>query len=643
MTGVARVLAHVVFATAATLWIASICQTEVAVAGEPVGDAGERRASEVSPAPPAGSAVDLQKEAEGPPDRQQMRHWLRQLDADDYATREQASQHLSRLMSGPMGWQLAGDVLWEAWLSPAISYETRCRLRPLVERLGLASSGGGSRTEAAPPERDAVAGLVGQLLSDSFAARAGAAARIRWLVEQRDDWIVPVMIELQRRLDSPTLSASARHWLEPLWEKSRGQWLVRNPPARLPDVSQSDIRRWIAELVPKPGAGDRALAYKLSARAERHLTDCLARDDLLPTTARLLREALEEPEIDPETAERVEALLSWTHPAMVAEYWQASENHANGQPWARHLGIQHLLIGVPSIPAGAERASHFDAINDREAHCVSGNSLSPGNWPVGVAFPHPSQDHAFFHLVNLPTPRRRMAYEYEVTIDESRRLKQITRNTLQRLLDEKRRMNGRELRMLAMLDMDVVSEFVPRYVQQVADAPQQDDSSVPREAGSWPAGPLSHHAALCHLLARYGTSAAIPQLLVAIEHRCFLPPTDEAPYELPWIAVLAIARRDPWPEVDEWLAQRIEQKQPLRMVGASRPELGASAAAILIERHGTPATDFGIAPVLDRFLQQVGCPSYRFVDDEKRERVALWWSSQDHTAVRAAARQVDVP
>ena len=78
---------------------------------------------------------------------------------------------------------------------------------------------------------------------------------------------------------------------------------------------------------------------------------------------------------------------------MVAEYWQAG----------RHTGVQHLLIGIPNHSPNAQRASHFDRIDESTAHCVSGNALSPGDYPVDVFLGHPRQEDAQFHLVNLPT------------------------------------------------------------------------------------------------------------------------------------------------------------------------------------------------------------------------------------------------
>jgi len=74
--------------------------------------------------------------------------------------------------------------------------------------------------------------------------------------------------------------------------------------------------------------------------------------------------------------------------------------------------VNNISWSASDLSPGGVRPTHFDRCDDRSAHYVSGNSLSPGDYPVGVAFSHPRQENAFFDLVNLPTPRRRMAYPY---------------------------------------------------------------------------------------------------------------------------------------------------------------------------------------------------------------------------------------
>src|SRR5581483_3855094 len=140
---------------------------------------------------------------------------------------------------------------------------------------------------------------------------------------------------------------------------------------------------------------------------------------VLPQVKAALEKRLADGQLANDAQTRLTAVLDWTRPAMTAEFWQSG----------RHLGIQHMIVGVPHFPQGARRASHFDSIDDQTAHCVSGNSLSPGDYPVGVFFPHPLTLEACFQLVNLPTPRKRMAYEYYVKRDESLRRAEISQRT----------------------------------------------------------------------------------------------------------------------------------------------------------------------------------------------------------------------
>src|SRR5208337_1793176 len=120
----------------------------------------------------------------------------------------------------------------------------------------------------------------------------------------------------------------------------------------------------------------------------------------------------------------------------------------------------------PTISPGAAHPSHFDRADDHVAHCVSGNALTPGDYPVGVAFSAPNwhaNTQGFFHLVNLPSPRRQIAYSYYVKTDPAVRLAKISRRTLDRFLSDKRLMNDSELGILGQLDAQEVSCFASHY------------------------------------------------------------------------------------------------------------------------------------------------------------------------------------
>jgi hypothetical protein len=135
---------------------------------------------------------------------------------------------------------------------------------------------------------------------------------------------------------------------------------------------------------------------------QHELRDLFAHHGELPNLKTAVEAKMAETGIDPRGVKCVQALVDLTRSALVAEFWRNRQ----------HEGTQYLMVGVPSWGQLAERPSHFDRIDDQTAHCVSGQNLSPGDYPVGVAIPHPDlrlDGAAFFHLVNLPTPRRRMA------------------------------------------------------------------------------------------------------------------------------------------------------------------------------------------------------------------------------------------
>ena len=110
---------------------------------------------------------------------------------------------------------------------------------------------------------------------------------------------------------------------------------------------------------------------------------------------------------------------------------------------------------------------------------MSGNSLTPGDYPVGVAFPPPNWPArpagAVFHLVNLPTPRRQIAYSYYVKTDPAARLAKLSRRTLDRFLAEKKLLSDAELGMLGQLDAREVSRFASRYFLVVEDGMVEED------------------------------------------------------------------------------------------------------------------------------------------------------------------------
>ena len=557
------------------------------------------------------------EDAPAGPDRERFRgevgRLLEQLDSGQFEVRRRAAAELEELASRPEWGRLLSAEFARVLVQPDVSFEVRWHLKRWCARL--------PEVPPEPPEHvagDELDRLVEQLNDDSYAARLGAARRLEWLTGNAK-LVCPVMVRLKRRLDDPALGGEDRHVLESTWHQVRGTWLLSDPGGwQLPAVSGEQIDRWIDDLArPAPVKNG---SQPVQSTARRELEDLLARDEYLPRVKQALQSRLSR-RLAPEAAARLKKVLELTRPAMVAEYWYAR----------RHTTEQHLLVDVPSLGPEAVRPSHFDRIDDRVAHCVSGNTLSQGDYPVGVAFPSPKPPSGFFHLVNLPTPRRRMAYAHYVRTDEARRLTALSRRTLQRMLGEKRGLSPAELLMLAQLDADEVSRFAGKYFHAVRDRPLWSPQIA---ATSWRdprQGQPSLFGMLCAQLAVDGTRAAMPGLLEAIDRGRFLPPGSTAPYRLHHVAALSIAIRDPWPSVDAWLAGSIARNEMLVEGRPGGPESGATAAAVLLERHRRQPGPFELQPAPDPVLARIGVDGYRFGSAEAPRRVQQWWEREKNS------------
>ncbi len=547
---------------------------------------------------------------------------LAELNSDRFEVRNKAADEIEKLVAKPqLGRELAAEFQ-RTLLQTDISFEVRRQ----VERW--------SRQLPAPPPEPVpdvsakeLDGLMRRLDDDSYSVRLGAARRLEWLLGN-SKLICPIMLRLKRRLSDESLDVGAKQRLEALWQQARAAWLMSDDAGRdLPAVSSRQIDRWLDELV-RPGAGGAVKAAKCE------LLDLLARDDYVPRLKQALEARLSQ-KPNAEAAAKLRSLLDWTKPELVAEYWMGRHERFE----------QHLLVGVPTQSAGAARATCFDRVDDHWAHCKSGNALGPGNYPVGEAFPHPRQENAFFHLVNLPTPRRRMAYVSCGNADEQKRLAAISRRTLDHVLADKRSLSEPELLMLAQLDPTEVSRFAGRYFLLV------DDGQTPRSGVRRIGGRPSRFGMICAQLALDGSKDAMPGLAEAIAKNRFLPPTLLAPYRLEWLAVLSIAARDPWPGVDRWLADRIGQsgslvegpssKAEVDAAGShflgqtklmrglpSAAEVGATAAALLLKRHGQQPAKFGLLQAPEPLMRTLHVDGYRFGSADASAKVQQWWRQE---------------
>jgi len=120
----------------------------------------------------------------------------------------------------------------------------------------------------------------------------------------------------------------------------------------------------------------------------------------------------------------------------------------------------------------------------------------------------------------------------------------------------------------------------------------------------------------------------MPKLIEAIDKGNFLPPTSREPYHLQWLAALAIAQRDPWPEVDDWLAGLIPRTDPLIEGRRQGPQLGATAAAILLKRHQKTPGKFFLAVSKELLLQRCRLEGYYYGSPQAPEAILKWWKQQ---------------
>jgi hypothetical protein len=521
-----------------------------------------------------------------------------ELNSDRFEVRRRAAEQIELLLAKPeLGRDLAAEFQ-RVLVRSDISFEVRRQVERWSRRLPSPPAEPVAEVSAQEIDR-----LLRQLDDDSYGARLGAARRVDWLLGN-PKLICPIMVRLKRRLSDKSLDAEAKRRIETIWRQARGAWLMSDvADAELPAASDEQIGRWLDDLVRPEGSGAREAA-------ECELLDLLARDDYVTRLKRAIEARLaEKPKA--EAAAKLHSMLDWTKPELVAEYWQGR----------RQLGEQHVLVGVPTLSPGAARPTCFDRADERVAHCTSGNALVEGNYPVGEAFPHPRLEGAFFHLVSLPTPRRRMAYMSCGNADEQKRLAALSRRTLDRVLADKRVLTEVELLMLEQLDPTEVSRFAGRYFLAVDDS--QTAQSGPHRLGGRP----SRFGMICVRLAVDGSRDAMPGLAEAIAKDRFQPSTLLAPYRLEWLAALSIAARDPWPGVDGWLAGRVKQTEPL-VESHAAAELGATAAAVLLRRHGQEPAAFGLLPVADPLLNHFHVNGYRFGGKEAGEKVRQWWRQE---------------
>jgi len=574
---------------------------------------------------------------------------VRSLDAEDFVERREAAGQLALLANQPELQHALAAALRRKLLQTTISTEVRLQLDKLLSGLppGL---------PAAKPEKASavqIERLIRLLDHDAYAQRSWARRRLERLLENTK-MVCPIMLQLKRRLADGSLSSSRRAHLHLLWRRAHRLWLQSDPSGwELPKVSEKQIDQWLAELVRKSPL--KQGRWHVHETARRELLDLLVRDEYTEQVKAKLFQRLGAPGpdqkiIDRKNLDRLRRLAEWTRPAMAAEIWR--KDTTTGK--LKNMTVQHLIVGVAQWPEMGRTTTHFDRINEKTAHLVNGNTLEPGDYPVGRAFPYPGfrvSRWNIFYLINLPTPRRRLAYQYNITNSETRRLADMSRNTLDRILFEKRKLSSQELAyLIPYLDQRAVSRFAGKYFE-IPDPFGEKGVSPPAPPGSGkPFDYLGQQRAFFQILYARGTHEAVPGLLKAIENKRFAAANAEHPQNLPWITALAIARRETRTEIDSLLASFVERTDRLLLGDVTGPDVGATAAAILLSRHGKSLAVYGVEPHESPKLRGPAMfntkpatystnsysagievndfSAFRFRSPEHRKKVLDWWKQR---------------
>ena len=333
----------------------------------------------------------------------------------------------------------------------------------------------------------------------------------------------PLFVELKRRATAANLTTEGRRTLEPLLHEAREAWLQSDPAkVPLPIPSARQMGQWIEDLTVLDDA--EASGRFRREMAERELLDLIARDDTRDEALKLLKAKIDTSP-DAATSTTLRTIADFARPAMAAEVWKDREN----------IFVQYLIIGEPQFNEGTTNPTHFDRIDENLAHCVSGNSLTEGDYPVRIAigYPdHPGKDRMFY-LTNLPTARRRLLYEYQVKRDEAVRLREISERTVDHFLANKLVLDQTQVLVLAQLDPRISSKFAGKYLDTMPNARLLATAVELNEQATV-------HAGICYVMTRMGTREALPAVERVARSGRLGKPRFESPIQMAWIAALSI-------------------------------------------------------------------------------------------------------
>lgn len=545
------------------------------------------------------------------------------LDDKDYEVRQQAAERLAELAKKPETRQSLARALRAAADQADTPFETRCEMEQLAKSLPEVKAETPDKISDAELDR-----LMDMFDGQTYGERIGAAARLAALVE-RPSFACRIIERLTPLRRNPTLSRQTRDRLEPIWDKAQFVWLSNDPSTwQWSKVDDQQLNHWLELLgrpLPPPPAErslqeararlerKRRLAQRDTAQAD--LLALLVRDDQTARVKSAIDERLTAGHFDDDAHERLSELADWARPWLAVELWTER----------KVASVLEIPLGVPFRPPMAPKETLFDRTDGRIVHCVSDAALAPRDYPLGVLFPHPSflRSDSQFAIFNLPTPRSRLAYHYQLKNHRDERLPALSTLTLARLANEKRPLKQAELLMLPSLDAHAVSRFAGRYLLAVGDPPPPDKQQQEQ------AGRGSPYESLCNMLVEIGTHEAVPGILKAIDAGALKKPAAKParqPYgDWRWVAVLAILASDPGPDAKHILPDLIRRTDPLVYNGQSSCDVGATAAAVLVDLHGIAVEKFGLELADEPLLAEFGGIGYRFNPPEMRQKVLDWW------------------
>lgn len=535
---------------------------------------------------------------------------IQTLDSASPLMRADAASELSKLAANPQSASQLATLLREALVRQQTSLEVRTHLLRLLNTL---PEGVAPNLQAAPGEFEQ---LYDQLSSDDFSTRQAALIRLEWLLS------LPAygggqLPHLKTVLANPELPADGRVLFTRLYQRARRTWLLENPRNwKLPAISEPQLDRWLDALTEPQADRPREQTRVARDAAERELNDALARDAYVRVLIEKLKLRVEKKGVDSDAAARLGKLYDVARPGLIAEGWGLVSDD-EGEMYRQQMIVQHLITGVPQRPPMATKPTYFDEVTAERALCVSGNTLSDGEYyPVGRAIPHPVRSDYFFHLIYCPLPRIRMVYNLRINESDAR-LAELSRATCRYYLNAKQPIPRNEVPMLVALDPDVVSDFAGRFFLAVDDGPLDPFAQY-----------SSRHTELCRVLAEYATRQIAPTYLEALAKNRILPPEKtNTPLDYRWLVPLLVAHRDPWPDVDRWLGDQAARTELLVPENKEGAEVGGTAAALLLERRGLSPRPYDL-DLVEPALDNDTFYGYRFATPEGRQRFIEWWKEQ---------------